>query len=478
MFKSICYVFLLLIITNQAFAQEYKFDDLKLTIMGSSRTRYEFENWYGTQQQKTSYSFPSEKIKLGFDISKNNFKFSLAGQYYGIYNLDYGASGPASSFINTNSNSASPSAFSLRTASIQYENENDKIILGRQNYFNGQGGKLDQDNNDLTYLMKWRVAQRIIGPSEFTAGRSFDGIYSEKNGLFDNQSSIQVGYFKPTQGSGFVNPSRQITDINIGILSFTKEFQHNHKQIGQAQLFYYYFGDSRNVVKTDNRSLDIRQLDFSDIKIHNFGGHWIGSIPVGKDSIDSTIWGVAQTGDWGDLKQRAWAGVFELGYHFQDILWKPWIRTGINITSGDGSSSNSTHSTFSQLINTPRNFALTPFFNMQNTNDQFVQTLLYPNEKLTIRSDLHNLRLTNSSDLLYSGAGASKVSSFGYGGLSSNGSSNIGTLIDFGANYKFCKNMSMDFYVGHLWGGAVIASNFPGGKKDINYGLIDLNLAF
>ena len=452
-------------------------DEYKLTFNGTSRTRYDFEDWYGKQDQKTAYNFPSEKIRFGADLKKNNFKLLIGGQYYGIYNLEPGSTGPAGGFLSTNENHTWPASLSLRVASIEYSSSDFKISLGRQNYYNGQGGKIDPNNADLIFLSKWRIAQRVIGASEFTAGRSFDGFFSEVP-VLDPSATFQAAYFKPTEGSGKVDPTRQMTDINLGVISFTKDVSDAGKQIGQAQVFYYYYDDNRNLVKVDNRDIAVRQNDFNAIRLHNFGGHWIGSIPVGADSIDTTLWGIAQVGDWGFQTQQAWAGVAELGYHFNDILWKPWFRGGINITSGDGSNSSKTHSTFSQLINTPRNFALTPFFNMQNMNDQFVQVLAHPTESITFRSDLHNLMLTNSNDLLYSGAGASRTDSFGYGGIASNGSSNVGTLWDIGANYKVNSHLSFDTYFGYVWGGSVIKSNYSSGRSDIAYGLIDLNLSF
>jgi len=55
-----------------------------------------------------------------------------------------------------------------------------------------------------------------------------------------------------------------------------------------------------------------------------------------------------------------------------------------------------------------------PFFNPMNNEDSFGQILLQPVRGLSLRSDVHYLRLSNRRDLWYVGGGAFQEGAFGY----------------------------------------------------------------
>src|SRR5262249_29004494 len=124
-------------------------------------------------------------------------------------------------------------------------------------------------------------------------------------------------------------------------------------------------------------------------------------------TVDLLLWGAVQTGRWGVQKQRA--GSVDLEGGFQPKILpkvKPWIRGGFTFGSGDGNPNDNQHSTFFQLLPTPRPYARFPFFNMMNTEDRFGSLLLRPHPKVTISSEFHALRLSDANDLWYSGGGA------------------------------------------------------------------------
>ena len=53
---------------------------------------------------------------------------------------------------------------------------------------------------------------------------------------------------------------------------------------------------------------------------------------------------------------------------------------------------------------------------MMNNRDVFGELQLRPSKKITVRSDIHSLRLANRNDLWYSGGGAFQPWTFGYTG--------------------------------------------------------------
>lgn len=461
--------------TKNAQAVEYKLFDqqLSLNINASSRTRYEFENWLGDNTKKTNYSIPSEKFKLGTELKYQKFSLGVEGQYYGIWNLKQNETGPASSFYNTNSKESSPSSINLRKAYLKYEEIGDYFaILGRQAYSSGTEGTID-NNKDLNWVRTWRVAQRLIGASEFTAGRSFVGGRAEKK--LTNNSYLDFSFFNPTSGGSATNTGRTLSDIDIATASWTKNFNLGDKTQSQLQTFYYYYKDSRGLNKTDN-NVDLTNL--TNIDINTFGFHYLGQVELEEARLDYLVWLALQNGKWGDQEHFADAEIFELGYKFINLAYKPWLRVGFNSSSGDTKANNKKHATFSQLITTPRNFALTPFYNMQNLNDSFIQAIFEASESLQLVTSLHNLNLRSSSDFLYSGGGASNNSSFGYSGINSNGYKSVGNVLDIGSSYLLSENIKIDTYISHVFSSSVLDSNYANGQSDINYGFIDFNLAF
>ena len=62
---------------------------------------------------------------------------------------------------------------------------------------------------------------------------------------------------------------------------------------------------------------------------------------------------------------------------------------------------------------------------MMNNRDVFGELQLRPSKKISVRSDVHSLRLANRNDLWYSGGGAFQPWTFGYTGRPSNGAPRV-----------------------------------------------------
>jgi hypothetical protein len=96
---------------------------------------------------------------------------------------------------------------------------------------------------------------------------------------------------------------------------------------------------------------------------------------------------------------------------------------------------------------------------------------------MTICNDVHSLRLANSNDLWYSGAGACQQWTFGYTGRPSNGQSSVATLYDASADFNCNRYFSIGAYYGHAAGKLVLASIYPNGK-DANLGFVEMTFKF
>jgi hypothetical protein len=226
-----------------------------------------------------------------------------------------------------------------------------------------------------------------------------------------------------------------------------------------------HYHDGRATLKTDNRAQTWRAADQHKIRLTTFGGHHVSVYQAGQGKLDSLLWGAAQFGAWGNLDHRAGALAAEIGYSFGGSRWadklKPWLRTGYFRSTGDGNPTDGKHTTFFQVLPTPRIYARTPFFNSMNNEDVFGQLRLKPHARLNLRFDAHHLRLSNSKDLWYTGGGAFQPRTFGYVGRPSSGQRSLGWLCDASTDVAVTSRTSLTFYLSGIRGGGVQAALYP-----------------
>ena len=105
------------------------------------------------------------------------------------------------------------------------------------------------------------------------------------------------------------------------------------------------------------------------------------------------------------------------------MLLRPWIRGGYTFTStGDDDPTDDKHKTFFQaLAHTPHLRAHAVLQHDEPERHVPPNWCLRPHKKLTIRTDVHGLRLAQSNDLWYAGGGAFNPWVFGYAGRPSLG---------------------------------------------------------
>jgi hypothetical protein len=154
----------------------------------------------------------------------------------------------------------------------------------------------------------------------------------------------------------------------------------------------------------------------------------------------------------------------------------PWLRAGYALFSGDGDAKNGQHDAFIPLVDTARIYSRFPLYTEANLKDAFVELMLKPTRRLTLRSHVHDLRLASNNDLRYSSAGAYDNSTFGYTGRTSNGKSSLGTLYNLSADYQVGKHTSCTFYLGYMRGGDVIGKIYSG--KDTVYAYLEATQRF
>ena len=448
-----------------------------LTIDGVVRTRYELTDWYnaGKEGIDNKDSFFSMKSQLGVAYKQDSFKLYLQGEYDQVFDLSRNTdAGISSSYRNFNEGDTKPGSVYFRQAYAQFPSisKSGFSVLGGR-FLYSSGAELSSENETLKWIKKARIRERMIGPFDYSFGRSFDG--GRMDYATKDLGTLTVNAFHPTQGGFNTEGMQTITDISVLTTAFTHQYSFDNKNQGELQFFYYRYDDNRNVTKTDNRALDIRQGDMNSLAINNYGAHLVHTSQIGIGTWDCLFWGVIQEGNWGQDHHAATAFAVETGYKFDKFYGKPWLRTGLNWGSGDSNSTDGEHGTFFQMLPTSRIYAMTPFYNMMNMQDFFVQGIWKPLDKVTFRTDVHLLNTVNTEDLLYAGAGAnSRNGAFGYAGTPTGGDSSVGTLIDGGLGFEFNQNIGLNLYYGYLIPGDVMKNNFPN-KDSISYGFVELN---
>lgn len=470
-------------LSKLAQAEDEKFDLAKsiglpesISIDGSLRTRYEFVDWFdaGKAGVDNKDSFSSLKSQLGVAYKQKDFKLYAQGEYDQLFDLSASAGGgPTALYRGFNQGDTNPGSLYFRQAYAQFTDigKSGLSLLGGR-FLYSSGAEVKSENATLAWLKKARIKDRLIGAFDFTFGRSFDG------GRLDYENkdlgTLTVSAFHPTQGGFATDGMETITDISLLTTVFTHQYKVSEENQGELQFFYYFYDDSRSAVKTDNRALDIRQGDASTISINNYGTHAMHTAKVGSGTWDGMFWGVVQEGDWGQDHHSAHAIAVETGYRFDELYGKPWLRAGYNLGSGDRDSGDGRHTTFFQMLPTTRLYAMTPFFNMMNMQDLFIQGVWKPLEKMTFRSDVHFLSTDNAKDLFYAGAGANnRTGAFGYSGSSTNGRSSVGTLLDANVWYEINKHVGVYLYGGYLISGDLPETAFSK-TSDIKYGFVEL----
>ncbi len=449
---------------------------------GSLRSRTEVWDWFESTSN-SNYAFQGSLLRLNLTQSKKLFDWQVelaAPLLLGLPNdaIAPGTQGQlglgASYFAANNRNSNSAMVF-VKQGFLRFKDiggvKGHSLKLGRMELIDGT--EVVPKNATLAALKRDRIAHRLIGNFGFThVGRSVDGAQYAASG-----SNLNLTVFggRPTRGVFQVDGWGEL-NVNLFYGALTGQ---TAKGSGEWRLFGIGYNDYRDgVLKTDSRAITARRADVEHINIGTYGGHYLHAA-TGKQGIaDLLLWGVLQSGQWGNLNHRAAAFAIEAGFQPTNMpKMRPWIRGGYNFGSGDKDPNDKTHGTFFQILPTPRIYARNPFFNSMNLGDAFGELILRPGKRWTIRADGHALRLISSNDLWYSGGGAFQPWTFGFAGRPSANQHGLATLLDASVDFNVNAHVALSGYLGHAAGGPVIETIYPKGQNG-NFGYLEFTWKF
>ena len=453
-----------------------------LDISGSWRVRMETWDWFAGDTGNSTYVFPHSLLRVAIGQESKHFDWQLEAAQIMILALPtnavvaapQGQLGLGGTYYAANGSGQNNVNGFVKQAYVRFKGlGNAQLRLGRFEYFDGT--EVTPRDATLATLVQTRTAQRLIGASGWAAvGRSYDGA---QFGYDLGKANITLVGARATRGVFQVDAMGEVdADIYYGALTLPVEAKEG---AGELRLFGLGYIDHRaGVLKTDNRPSAVRAADHGDIQIGTYGGNYLHVFNTpSSGKYDIVVWAAVQTGSWGLLTHRAGAFVGEFGWQPPVKTMKPWLRAGYSYGSGDGNSQAPVHESFFQVLPTPRVYARFPFYNMENNEDLYGSLKLHPHSRLSLRTELHALRLSSRNDLWYAGGGVFQQMTFGYLGRPSNGNRSLANVWDLSAGYQATRAFDVDLYYAHAWGKSVIASIYP---KDRNgqFFYIETNLRF
>jgi hypothetical protein len=451
-----------------------------INITGSLRARLYGWDWFQPTAGDNSYAYSGDLLRVSFSQSREKWDWNAEFAVPFLLGLpasptgtgaQQGALGLGANYLSANSGNQNAAMLFPKQLYIRFDSiagvKGQTLKIGRFEF--NDGSEITPKNATLAAVKRDRVNQRLIGTFGFSdVGRSFDGVHYA---LAKNSDNFTFVAAVPTRGV-FQTDGWGWNRVGFGYASYTHEWG-TGKHAADTRFFVIEYDDWRHILKTDNRALAPRRGDTENIRIDTFGGHSLHALQTGAGTIDLLVWGAVQTGRWGTQQQRAEAFDIEGGFQPKILPGlKPWVRAGHYWGSGDGNPNDNKHETFFQILPTPRPYARFPFFNMMNNEDTFAILILRPHAKVTVSSEFHSLRLTDTNDLWYSGGGAFQPWTFGYTGRSTSGKRSLGNLYDTSVEYRVNRKLTLTGYFGYTQGLAVMEQIYPNGK-DGKFGYLE-----
>ncbi len=378
----------------------------------------------------------------------------------------FGNLGPGAIYFAHQRERSAGSTF-LKQGFVVFRHSGFAATLGRFEYADGL--ETVPSAPALAWVKRSRLAERLIGPFGYThVTRSFDGLRLAYDRPRWNVTGLAS---RPTRGGFDLHANGGLANVGLGGITLTAK-ELTDRLPSDTRLFHLYYSDRRGLPKVDNRPLAERNSDREAIRIHTFGGHVAAAPAVGPGTLDLVVWATGQRGDWGRMAHSGWAYAVEGGYQWPRLPGSPWLRAGVNHASGDDAPEDGRHATFFQLIPTARIYAQFPFYNLMNTDDVFAQIILRPHDRVTVRSDVRRLRLSEAADLWYSGGGATNAQVFGFSGTPSGGEQSLASLGDVGVTVSVANNVAIAAYYAHASGGRVVGATYP--RRRARFGYLEL----
>jgi len=461
-------------------AKQHKLGPLNVTI--NWRVRAETWDWFQPTSGDNTYAFTHSLLRVGIGQKSENFEWFAEGAQDSILGLPDNAVAPGRQgqlglggtyFVANGGGQNNANGFAKQAYIAFKIPANGKLRLGRFTFLDG--AEVTPKDKTLATLISSRITQRLIGDFGFSAvQRSYDGV---QLGFNTGSSNFTFLGARPTRGVFQIDGMGEV-DVDLFNGAYTVPIT-KKKTAGELRFFTLGYVDERaSVLKTDNRSVPARTADQRHIRIGTYGADYVHVFHTDHHGqFNALVWGAIQNGSWGVLTHRAGAFVGEVGWQPPVRVINPWFSAGYSYGSGDGNPNDTRHETFFQVLPTPRPYARFPFYNMENNEDFYGTAVFRLPHALSVRSELHALRLADAQDLWYTGGGAYQRQTFGYTGRTSNGNRSLANVWDVSLDCPLRYGFAVTTYYAHAWGKSLVNNIYPAGGSG-QFGYVETNFRF
>lgn len=423
----------------------------------SAVVRYRYESW--KSESATRDGIHGIRSRLGVRYAwRDAFSLFAQGQYVRIDSMSPDTSGVALAYrLNTpGGDESSTDSVKIRQLFAELNGLDSTLRAGRQDI--KMGTVVRYDEADWTFVKTTRISQRLVGTVGWTdVERSYDGLSAVSRAVPGH--TVHAFVAQPTTGV-FDVPSayQRQNDITFGGIDWTVERGTwlRDVELGAFGLAY----DDGRPVSDGGRT--------GDVDVYTVGAWLLGIHPLGPGRFDWLLWGAFQWGDFSTttaadpadatLDHLAGAGLAEVGYRLPDVFGEPWLRVGVNVSSGDGNPDDGDHNTFFNMLPTNHGFyGYADQLAFQNLLNPFVQLRVKPHRRVTFELMWHWFHLTTNDDAKYAGTGAFNKDGFGYVARSSQGQSDVGHELDLTVVIAVHDHVELRTGYSHLFGGDVLA---------------------
>lgn len=294
------------------------------------------------------------------------------------------------------------------------------------------------------------VAGRLIGNAEWTMfERAFDGARVD---IIRPRWTAHASFLMPTQGAYEESANPTMGKVQVATASWTR---------GSTQLFAHHYRDTRPIRgRPDNTG---RAATAVNLQLQTVGAMW-----ARPGRVSLLAWGALQGGRWYDDRHRAFSGLAEAGYQWS-TRWRPALRAGASVASGDNDPADARHGTFFPMLPTTSPGVLSGTFAQMNLRDIYATLRMQPRSWLLLMAEAHRFSLADALDRWYSGTGATAAHGtyFGFSERPSRLATNLGTLWLVGSEARLHKLWTLNISAGLMQGGDVIQRQFDGRRLSV-----------
>lgn len=416
------------------------------------------------------YAFLANRLLVGVRHVRPRWEAQVAGQYVQFGGLPERASGPGplgtgGAYYDASGTTTSRGVY-VKTLNVKLKGLARRLNLQVGRFGYASGAEAYSGVSKIETVKRQRIDSRLIGEFEWSIyQRSFDGVRGDWLGA---GWQVTVAGFRPTQGGFEEQAGVHIPEVNVlvGAVSARPGVWIPNSD---TQVFVYQYRDRREVrARPDNSGAAAAS---AEIDVTTFGGTVVGAARSGRGEVDVLAWAALQAGDWYGEAHRAWALALEAGHQWTEVAWRPWLRGGVGLSSGDDDPSDSRHGTFFQMLPTARKYAQSTVYTQMNLVDVFAQFSFRPRAAIGIRADVHQLGLMQSADRWYFGSGVTqrRGTGFGYGSRTSGGQTQLGTIAEGSVEWSVGPRWSLNAYAGWMRGGDVVRGQFAGHRLTFAY---------